>query len=167
MALDEEAARRARKLLRSLLTTEQLADYHTTRHFTVTNPKPPWNRYTFRIGDTLQVRVYGQDRAAGILENWCGYLANAPREDTIIAQLLLLRDDPIKLRRMAEITSIYADGRGAGRPARPIGSFAESEELRQTMRIQALARARTQRLLERAGYRLLHDSGPSFNEARR
>jgi len=149
MALDEEAARRARKLLRSLLTTEQLADYHTTRHFTVTNPKPPWNRYTFRIGDTLQVRVYGRDRAAGILENWCGYLANAPREDTIIAQLLLLRDDPIKLRRMAEITSIYADGRGAG----PI-SFAESEELRQTMRIQ-LARARTQRLLERAGYRLL------------
>ena len=160
MALDEEAARRARKLLLSLLTEQQRADYQMTRHFTVRSARKPWDQVFFRIGDTLQVRVY--DLSGKVKENWCAYKDSAPREDTIIAQLLLLRDDPIKLRRMAEITSIYADGLGAG----PI-SFAESEELRQTMRIQALARARTQRLLERAGYRLLHDSGPSFNEARR
>lgn len=93
------AAARAKILLMRLLTPEQQESY---REFKIIREKVGNRLYELRYYD-LQVHVL--DTKTGCkLENWCSYLPNAPREDTLIAQLLLLRSDPKKLRDMSGVT---------------------------------------------------------------
>lgn len=95
---------KAGQLLERFLDAEQLQSYADTRRFTVVDRK---RRRAYLIGDDLQVRVYDLDshRLAPPLETWCVYLPGTPGPDTILAQLLRLRDNPSKLRRFACVTS--------------------------------------------------------------
>src|SRR5215472_819222 len=129
--LDTEASARAHKLLMRLLDKRQQNEYLSTHCFNVfVGPR----RYRLDRSN-LQVRVYEADE---IIENWCAYLPNAPREDTLICQLLLLRDDPVKLRSMAKVTKRNDYSRWG------------FEETAQRMRGLGVSRIRD--FLQRAGY---------------
>jgi hypothetical protein len=91
------ALARAEQLLESLLDEKQLRSYRKTWGFDVLSGG---RRYRLDLL-SLQVRVYEGRR---FIENWCTYLPNAPRADTLIAQLLLLRADPELLRKQAQVT---------------------------------------------------------------
>ncbi|PWT75580.1 MAG: hypothetical protein C5B60_05155 [Chloroflexi bacterium] len=99
--INKNASAKAKRLLAKFLTPEQQNDYQAVRHFTIVNGK---KKYV--IGDDLQVRVYdvGDYALAPPLETWCVRIPDTPFADTLIAQLLLLRSDPEKLRNMACVT---------------------------------------------------------------
>ena len=101
---------KAAKLLAKFLTPEQQAEYEQTHRFSVIDSQR--NR-RYLIGDDLQVRVYALDghQFAPPLETWCVYLPGTPESDSILAQLLMLRDDPKKLRKLACVTVRSAYGR--------------------------------------------------------
>ena len=102
------AAAKAHELLMSLLTPEQRREYEASRTITLYSGQGRYQqKYQLRYED-LQVKVF--DHKGKLFENWCGYVPNAPREDTLIAQLLAIRNDPGRLRRAAQVTRMREDG---------------------------------------------------------
>ena len=97
------ARTKAAKLLARFMTPEQRAEYEQTHRFSVIDSQR--NR-RYLIGDDLQVRVYALDshKFAPPIETWCVYLPGTPEPDSVLAQLLMLRDDPRKLRKLACVT---------------------------------------------------------------
>jgi hypothetical protein len=103
---------RAHALLLRLLDTNQRADYENTGGFWVVNET---RRYRLDRC-SLQVLVF-ERKARTPFENWCALLPNTPREDTLIAQLLLLRSDPEKLKRQCHVTHLDERLAWLGSPA--------------------------------------------------
>lgn len=103
----EKAAAKANRLLKKFLTTEQWKEYQATERFPVIVGK---KRYV--LGKDLQVRVYNADDYvfAPPRETWCVRLPGTPIADTLLAQLLMLRDDPKRLRYLACVTSRHRPG---------------------------------------------------------
>ena len=99
----DPADARAHELLLRLLTPDQRREYERCRTFRV---ERDGKRYVLNCY-SLVVTVSDANRpssAENTVETWCVFCPNTPREDTLIAQLLLLRDDPEKLRAKAHVT---------------------------------------------------------------
>jgi hypothetical protein len=93
----EEVKGRAHDLLMRFLTPEQAEQYRKTLYFNIIGA----DGRTYRLGFPMKVDLFDGESLA---ERWCACIPNAPREDTIVAQLLLLKSDPESLRRMANVT---------------------------------------------------------------
>lgn len=142
---DPEAHTRAHELLLRILTPEQRQEYEEKHTITTYEGD---RAYVLSYAD-LQVRVWENDKQ---IENWCAYIPNTPREDTLVAQLLALRTDPEGLRKSAVVT-VYDEH----------GLMSHVEHPRRRMRTGevpprpwyeagALRLASVARLLRRTGY---------------
>jgi len=111
----ERADLKARKLLAKFLSPDQQDAYNQTGRFLIVN-----GDRKFLIGNDMQVRVYQRDDhpLAPPLETWCVFLPNAPIGDTILAQLLMLKDNPEKLRKRAIVTPGHRRSRWEGERVR-------------------------------------------------
>jgi hypothetical protein len=98
---------RAHALLLRLLDKNQRADYDNTGGFWVGRLA---DRRRYRLDrHTMQVLVFKAGEHSPF-ENWCALLPNTAREDSLIAQLLLLRSDQKELKRQSYVTRL--DDRG-------------------------------------------------------
>jgi hypothetical protein len=137
---DGEASARARALLLRLLDPDQRREYEAHGHFSVVRDGV---RYRLSLV-SMQVGVFREGQK---IETWCAYVPNEPKEDTLVAQLLLLRDDPQKLRRLARVTK-HDDP--YIRPGGGIWTDIDPED--EARRRNVGMRAHVMRMLVRAGY---------------
>src|SRR5262249_589449 len=129
--LDQASEDRARELLCRLLTPEQRTCFYVNGFFDVVKGD---TKYRLNLSN-LQIHVMHMDGEPS--ENWCAYVPNAPRHHTLIAQLLMLRDDPEKLRKLAKVTSLR------------YSPWADPRVMRDSLLRQA---DRARRVLRSAGY---------------
>ena len=86
-----ESEERARRLLLDYLDDEQRDEYEQQRHFTVIS-RDGERRYRVEHGRSRNVKLIGED--GRVLRTYCAHPAElVPDEDTMLAQLLMLRGD--------------------------------------------------------------------------
>ena len=86
-----ESEERARQLLLDYLDDEQRDEYEQQRHFTVIS-RDGERHYRVEHGRSRNVKLIGED--GRVLHTYCAHPAElVPDEDTMLAQLLMLRGD--------------------------------------------------------------------------
>jgi hypothetical protein len=99
---------RAQRLLHSVLSEEQLAEFEQTKAFTLTviDSRTGVER-RFRINEGKAGNVTEVDEDGHALAKYCVHLyGHEPMEDTLVAQKLLLETDVEEFERLANVTRI-------------------------------------------------------------
>lgn len=99
----QAARRRAKKLLRSLITDEQSDSLERDNSFIVTAPK---SKSRYRIQRGYQGNVFSIDDAGRAIYRYCAHHAdpNIPTEDHMVTQMLMLLHDEEAFLRIANRT---------------------------------------------------------------
>lgn len=105
----EIAAIRAKRLLHSLMTAEQIEEYERTKSFHVQVRDPRARRFrSFRVNHGVQGNVTELDEHGRPRTKYCIHPSGVPTEDTMAAQLLMLQTDIEEFERIANRSRAYA-----------------------------------------------------------
>lgn len=99
---------RAQRLLHSVLSDEQLAEFERTKAFTLTviDSRTGAERH-FRINEGKAGNVTEIDEEGRAMAKYCAHLYGPePMEDTLVAQKLMLETDIASFERIANVTRI-------------------------------------------------------------